>query len=116
MNSSERAYAQGKLTWHISPVMKLTANYIFDHTKSQPYNRMYFYDPDGNGDDYNFSNTVITQFSHSIGTSTFYTLGGSYFRKTFNHYLYQDPNDPRYVHPKLFLTNDQWSWYTGGRT
>jgi outer membrane receptor for ferrienterochelin and colicin len=114
MNSSQRSYAQGKMTWHISPVMKLTANYIFDHTKSQPYNRMYFYDPDGNGDDYNFSNTVIAQFSHSIGASTFYTVGGSYFRKTFNHYLYADPNDPRYVHPKLFFVNDQWSWYTGG--
>ena len=59
MNSSERAYAQGKLTWHISSVMKLTANYIFDHTKSQPYDRQYFYNPDGNGDDYNFSHTVI---------------------------------------------------------
>jgi outer membrane receptor protein involved in Fe transport len=114
MNSSERAYAQGKLTWHISPVMKLTANYIFDHTKSQPYNRQYFYNPDGNGNDYNFSHTVIAQFSHSIGASTFYTVGGSYFRKTFEHYLYADPSDSRYVHPKLFLVPDSWSFFTGG--
>jgi len=114
MNSSERAYAQGKLTWHISPVMKLTANYIFDHTKSQPYNRQYFYDPDGNGDDYNFSNTVITQFSHSIGANTFYTVGGSYFRKTFRHYLYENAFDPRYVHPKLSIVYDPWSFQSGG--
>jgi outer membrane receptor for ferrienterochelin and colicin len=114
MNSSERAYAQAKLTWHISSVMKLTANYIYDHTKSQPYNRQYYYNPDGNGDDFNFSNTVIAQFSHTLGSSTFYTLGGSYYRKTFNHYLYENPTDPRYVHPNLFLVNDQWSFYTGG--
>ncbi|HTY58444.1 MAG TPA: carboxypeptidase regulatory-like domain-containing protein, partial [Bacteroidota bacterium] len=114
MNSSERAYAQGKLTWHISPVMKLTANYIYDHTKSQPYNRQYFYDPEGNGDDYNFSHTVIGQFSHSVGANTFYTVGGSYFRKTFQHYLYQNPFDPRYVHPNLLITQDAWSFYTGG--
>jgi len=114
MNSSERIYGQGKLTWHISPVMKLTANYIYDHTKSQPYNRQYFYDPEGNGDDYNFSHTLIMQFSHSIGANTFYTVGGSYFRKTFEHYLYQDPYDPRYVHPNLEITLDPWSFYTGG--
>jgi len=114
MSSSERAYAQGKLTWHISSVMKLTANYIFDHTKSQPYDRMYYYNPGGNGDDYNFSNTVIAQFSHTLGASTFYTLGGSYYRKTYNHYLYENPYDPRYVHPSLFLVNDRWSFYTGG--
>jgi outer membrane receptor for ferrienterochelin and colicin len=114
MNSSERWYGQGKLTWHISPVMKLTANYIFDRTKSQPYNREYYDNPDGNGDDYNMSHTVITQFSQSLGSSTFYTFGGSVVYKTFQHYLYQSPYDTRYVHPFLFQTYDPWSFFTGG--
>ena len=114
MNSSERWYGQGKLTWHISSVMKLTGDYLFDRTKSQPYNRTYYYDPDGNGDDYNTSHTAIAQLSHSIGANTFYTLGGSMTYKRFQHYLYKDPHDPRYIHPKLLITDDSWSFYTGG--
>ena len=114
MNSSERWYGQGKLTWHISPVMKLTGNFVYDRTKSQPYNRLYYYDPLGNGDDYNTSYTVISQFSQSLGTNTFYTLGGSMFYKRFRHYLYENPYDPAYVHPKLQIQDDSWSFYTGG--
>jgi outer membrane receptor for ferrienterochelin and colicin len=138
MNSSERWYGQGKLTWKISPVMKLNTDYIYDHTKSQPYNRMYFYNPAGNGQDYNYSNTVILQFTHTLSSNTFYTLGASYFDKTFRHYLYdlqynavrpntsdtllgnvgdliEAPNQGQnYVHPNLFLTDDPYSFYTGG--
>ncbi|HUI63382.1 MAG TPA: TonB-dependent receptor [Bacteroidota bacterium] len=114
MNSSERSYGQGKLTWHISPVMKLTGDFIYDRTKSQPYNREYYYDPDGQGNDYNTSETIITQFSHSLGSNTFYTFGGSIFYKRYQHYLYADPFDPRYVHPNVELPLDTWSFYTGG--
>ena len=36
MNWSERYYGQGKLTWHISSLMKLSVDYIYDNTKSKP--------------------------------------------------------------------------------
>ncbi len=115
MNSSERAYAQGKLSWKISSVMKLTGNYIFDRTKSTPYDRRYYFDPNGLGNDFNSSNTFIFQFSHTLNQSTFYTIGGSAFVKKFQHYLYKDPFDTRYVSPKLFLdVPNSWSFYTGG--
>ena len=120
MNSSERYYGQGKLTWRISPVLKVTGNYIYDYTKSRPYGpfstgyRRYYYDPDGMGNDYNTSNTFIVQLSHSVNPTTFYTLGGSVFVKKYKHYLYEDPFDPRYTHPKLQTLNDSWSFYTGG--
>ncbi|MEW6512209.1 MAG: TonB-dependent receptor [Bacteroidota bacterium] len=116
MNSSERAYAQAKLAWKISTVMKLTANYIYDFTKSRSFDghRGFFYNPDGFGDDRNRSNTVILQFSHTLSPTTFYTIGGSYFLKKYKYYLYEDIHDQRYVHPKLFLTPTAWSFLTGG--
>jgi hypothetical protein len=120
MNSSDRYYAQGKLAWKISSVMKLTGNYIFDYTKARPYsadntgNRSYYFNPDGLGNDYNSSNTAIFQFTHTLSQSMFYTVGGSVFVKEFKHYLYKDPYDPRYVHPYLFRTPTTWSFYTGG--
>jgi CarboxypepD_reg-like domain/TonB-dependent Receptor Plug Domain len=121
MNSSERWYGQGKLTWRISPLIKLSANYIYDRTKSRPYdnifnedNRLYFYDPEGFGHDFNTSNTLILQLSHTLNQSTFYTLGASWFEKRFKYYLYENQFDPRYVHPKLAITDDSFSFQTGG--
>jgi outer membrane receptor for ferrienterochelin and colicin len=124
MNWSERYYAQGKLTWHISSTMKLSADYIYDDNKSKAFDRAYFYNPDGKGNNYNLSNTLIFQFNHSLGASTFYTIGGSYFSKDFKYYLYDlqydaqgveivDPNGPHYV-SELLSTTPSYSFLTGG--
>lgn len=116
MNSSERWYGQGKLTWHLTPTIKATGNFIYDWVKSRRYNdfRNYFYDPNGFGFDHNRSATFIFQLSHTLSDRTFYTLGGSVFVKKYDYYLYADANDPRYTHPKLLLQDDPWSFYTGG--
>ncbi len=118
MNWSKRWYAQGKLTWHASPVVKVSANYIYDNN---PYKspsgdnvRNYFYDPDGLATQYNLSNTVIFQLSHTLSSSTFYTIGASWFDKQYKSYAYEDPHDPRYTHPNLFTPVDSYSMFTGG--
>jgi outer membrane receptor for ferrienterochelin and colicin len=120
MNSSERWYGQGKLTWHVTSTLKVTGNYIYDYTLSRPYGqlntgvRSYFYDPNGLGYDHNRSNTFIVQISHVLSSSAFYTLGLSYFDKKYQYYLYQDLHDPRYVHPLLSTTPNGYSFQTGG--
>lgn len=117
MNWSERRYAQGKVTWRITPLVKLSTNYIYDHTDSKPYDRAYFLNPDGKGTDHNNSNTVIFQFSHTLSSSTFYTVGASFFDLDFQHYLYENPFDERYVHPDVIagnVPNSDKSYLTGG--
>jgi outer membrane receptor protein involved in Fe transport len=138
MNWSERYYAQGKLTWHLSSMMKFSVNYIYDDTKAKGldiygnYYRNYFYNPDGVGNQYNSSNTVIFQFNHSLSSSTFYTIGGSFFKKNYKYYLYDlqykdsttaqgdhvqlevvDPYGPHYVDPNLSIA-PAYSFMTGG--
>lgn len=131
MNWSERWYGQGKLTWRITPVMKLNTNYIYDRNEAQAYDRNYFFNPGGKGRDFNTSHTLIMQFTHTLSSSTFYTVGASWFEKEFQYYLYDleyepatdgsgdliqkiDPSKASYVHPKLFLTDDPYSFFTGG--
>ena len=87
MDWSRRYYAQGKLTWHISSLMKLSVDYLYDNKEDKEYDRAYFYNPNGKGNEYNLSNTVIFQFNHSLSSSTFYTIGGSYFLKDYKYYL-----------------------------
>jgi len=117
MNNSERYYGQGKLTFRLSSLMKLTGNYIYDYTKSRPDfndNREYLYNPKGLGNDYNYSQTFIFQLSHTLNQTTFYTIGGSLFKKDSKHYLYENIHDPRYVNPQLRQRQDSYSFFTGG--
>lgn len=138
MNWSERDYGQAKLTWHLSSVMKLSANYIYDDTRGKGldvfgnYYRNYFYNPDGVGNQYNLSRTWIFQFNHSISPRTFYTLGGSIFIKNYKYHLYDlqykdstttqgdriqievvDPYGPHYVDPNLSIV-PAYTFMTGG--
>ncbi len=132
MDWSERYYAQGKLTWHISSLMKLSANYIYDDRRAKKYDRAYTFNPNGKGNEYNLSNTFIFQFNHSLSSRTFYTLGGSYFQKDYQYYLYDlqyadsitangdhikvevvDPYGPHYVWSELSQTLP-YSFMTGG--
>ena len=113
MNWSERTYLQGKLSYRFSSLLKVNYNIIYDKTDYQDYDRNYQYNPDGNLNRFSNSLTNILQISHTLSNSTFYTLGLSLFKKTYKHYLYEDPNDSKYVHPDL-LTTQAYSFLTGG--
>jgi len=136
MNWSKRYYGQGKLTWRASPVIKLNANFIYDKKESKSYDlftdrHSYFYNPDGYGTNLEDSKTLIVQFSHTLSASTFYTLGLSWFNHNTKYRLYDleyepstdgsgdlvekwDPAGPHYVNSQLFLTDDPYSFFTGG--
>jgi hypothetical protein len=131
MNPFERWYGQAKLAWRIIPTMKLTANYIYDQTEGGGYNRMYYWNPDGLGREKRKAHTLITQLTQTLSQTTFYTLGLSWFQRDVGYRLYDleyeaasdgsgdliekvVPGNPRYVHPKLFLTDDPYSFFTGG--
>lgn len=114
LNNSERKYGQLKLAWRILPLLKLTGNYIYDNSSNKMGGRNYFYNPDGPASNYDVSNTFIFQLSHTLNQSTFYTLGGSAFKKESKQYRFENPYDSRYVHPLLFQTPDNYSFLTGG--
>ena len=114
MNWSERAYGQGKLTWRATPLLKVSYNLIYDRNVARAYDRAYIYNPDGKGKNYTNSTTQILQITHTLNATTFYTIGASLFDKELKYYLYEDANDPRYVHPKVSIPVDQFSFLTGG--
>ncbi|MGE5313223.1 MAG: TonB-dependent receptor [Acidobacteriota bacterium] len=101
MNWNKKLYLQGKLSFRLGSSMKLNVTGIGEDFEQQPYDRAYQYNPDGKGMDYRKSYTAIMQFTHTLSASTFYTLGASWFDKSFKHYLYENPYDSRYVHPDL---------------
>ncbi|MDZ7262148.1 MAG: TonB-dependent receptor [candidate division KSB1 bacterium] len=108
MNWNRKIYAQGKLIYRLSPSLKLSYNYIFDDVDYTEWGifdheRDYKYNPDGAPKKFRTGLTHIFQWSHAVSAKTFYTLGLSYFSKSFQKYVYQDIHDSRYVHPDLAL-------------
>ncbi|MFA6541192.1 MAG: TonB-dependent receptor [Bacteroidota bacterium] len=114
MNWNKKLYLQGKISTKISSVMKLNLTGILDDVESMPYDRAYQYNPDGKGHDYSKGYTTILQLTHTLSNQTFYTLGASFFEKSFMHYLYENPYDTRYVHPSLSTTINTYSFLNAG--
>ncbi|OGU29706.1 MAG: hypothetical protein A2X67_07600 [Ignavibacteria bacterium GWA2_55_11] len=114
MNWSERGYAQGKLTVRVTPTLKASYNAIYDDNVAKAYSRGYTLNPDGIGNTLTTSLTQILQVTHTLSSSSFYTLGGSYFDKWIRYHLYDDPHDRRYIHPQVSQTYDSYSAFTGG--
>lgn len=113
MNWSKKSYFQGKLVYKFSPAFKLSYNYILDKVTYRDYDRSYKYNPDGDVTRYRTGYTNILKLTHTLSSKTFYTLGISYFSKSYRHYLYKDISNPRYVHPILLQTLP-YSFRTGG--
>lgn len=114
MNWNKKLYLQGKITTKITPLLKLNITGIYDGVESQPYDRYYQYNPEGKGKDYNLGYTGIMQLSHTLNNSTFYTLGLSFFQKSYKHYLYENPYDTRYVNPDYITQITPYSFAYNG--
>ncbi|MBE0644325.1 MAG: TonB-dependent receptor [Bacteroidetes bacterium] len=114
MNSSEKFYGQAKLNLHITNDVKLWYQYIYDDVTYQDYNQFFVFNPDGNPTNYRVGQTHLAQLTHLLSPSTFYTVGFSMFGKNFQRYVYEDINDPNYVHPNVLTQITSYSFATGG--
>ncbi len=113
MNDSRRIYGQAKLSFRISEAIKFWAQYIHDDVISEDYNSFFKFNPEGNPKNYRLGSTVIGKLTHLLSNSTFYELSGSLFEKDFRRHVYENPHDPRYVHPNL-LQSLPYSYSWGG--
>lgn len=116
MNWNRKVYAQGKLTWRLMPEVRVTYNYFIDNVEQKYYDHSYSYNPNGLPSQFRDGNTNILGLTHTIGSSTFYTLNFSYFFKGFEQYVYEKFDDPRYTHSSLAGQQpaDVPSFRTGG--
>ena len=114
MNWNRKFYVQGKLIFNLSPVMKLTYSYIRDDVEFEEYDRNYSLNPDGNLNKFRVGSTHLFKISHTLSNKTFYDLGVSFFDKSYQQYVYENPLDPRYIHPKVNENQLAFSFKTGG--
>ena len=114
MNWNRKVYFQGKLIYNITPLIKVFYSFIRDDVAFEEYDRNYKLNPDGNLNRFRTGYTHIIKMTHTLGSRTFYDLGFSYFTKTYQQYVYENPFNTKYVHPKVNDNQFLYSFKTGG--
>ena len=114
MNYGKYKSLHGKLTYYLSSPFKLSYNFMAGFNENNYYDHGYQRTPAGIQDHYkqNYIHSLI--FNHTISANTFYTLKFSLNETQYEGYVYEDPNDPRYVIPELGLPQSGYTFRSGG--
>ena len=123
MDPSQNWNLQANISHSFSSLIKVKYEIVYEKGKSSPFGpgydlnrgRRYLFNPDGLGDDY--SNGIIQSIdlTHTLNNTTFYTLKGSFSWNNSKYYLYEDPNDIRYL-PNFYSQSIGTTLYYSGGT
>lgn len=115
MNPYTKFSGQAKLSYRLSPSVKLTYASFLNRTHYTTYSHKFKLDPDGNLRRFQSQFTNIFTLNHMLSPKTFYSFKYSNFSNNYKHYVYKNPLDPRYVSPARFYSSTGYRFYTGGQ-
>lgn len=113
MNPTSKLSGQCRLTYKISPAVKLSYNLLWDRVDYKQYDHMFKLNPDGDYQRHKRGYNHMLSLTNAVGSRTFYTLRVANFFHDYRHYVYKNPLDPRYVDPRRLATK-AWSFHSGG--
>ena len=113
MNTSTRVNGMLKLTWRISPKMKLNTSIIHNSAQSQSYSMTngfaYKYNPSGRPTNQSTSTSIIMDLRHSLNERMFYNIKGSFYQTTAKTF-YIDVDPEELSEEKSFTYTDISQW------
>ena len=113
MNSDDRWSGQGTIDWRISDAFKFKVDAFGSFASNRTYNHIYSFDPYGAKGNKTKGYSLFGTLTHVLFLNTFQELTFAYKFNDFNSKLYDDPYDPRYVHPDS-LNVPGFHFYTAG--
>lgn len=122
MDPSQSWNIQANISHNFGSLIKLKYEIVVDNAQSSSFGpgydltrgRAYLYNPDGLGTNYSEGIIQSLDLTHTLNNSTFYTLKASYAYNRAQYYLYEDPNDPRYL-PNFYSKEiGPTLYYSGG--
>jgi len=114
MNPYRRYSAQGKFTYRFSSSAKVSYMGILENVRSQAYEHLFKYNPDGNSRSRQWGYTHLLSWTHVLSPATFYTIKASQVFSQSKSFVYENPFDPRYVNPRRLFRKGAFSFHTGG--
>jgi outer membrane receptor protein involved in Fe transport len=99
LNFTKRWSGQSTLEWRISAPLKFKVDALGSMEERGTYSHDWRLNPLGDRGDDEKGGTVIANVTHALSGRTFYELTGSYKYNELKSVLFDDPFDPRYIHP-----------------
>jgi outer membrane receptor protein involved in Fe transport len=115
MNWNQSANINGKLTLKMQNI-KMSLMYLYNQSQGQGYSHSNKYKPDGRSTGHNNSQMYTYQLNHILGQRFFYEFKLSYSKSYGGNYLYEDPEDPRYLHDRYSANQSYTGFVTGGQS
>ncbi|MBW8034909.1 MAG: TonB-dependent receptor [Planctomycetes bacterium] len=114
MNPLTKISADGKLTYRISPSIKVSYSFFWDQVNSREYSHLFKLNPEGDYKRFKHGNAHAFIWNHSLSSKSFYTVKFSYTSFDFERSVYKDTLDTRYVDPKRLDDASNNAFKTGG--
>jgi len=116
MNPSQSTNALSKITWRVSPTMKISTQSILSKAQSKSYSHAYKYNPDGVGTSFSANNNHSIKINHSLSPKSFYEANIFISDTDYKNYLYEDTTDSRYVSTDYINTEPTSATFLFGGT
>ncbi len=113
MNPSRKYSFNGKLAYTLGS-LKFTYGYFYEDNYNKYYDHAYRLTPDGIMSHYGLNTINSFQISHVLDVSTFQTLKFSVNNYRQKGYVFENPNDPRYVNPTQGGAYSPYTFNSGG--
>lgn len=116
MNWSTQFSGQGKISFRLTPNLKLIASGQGSKTEYQTYSHLYKYNPDGRPTYYSNNLNGILTLNHTLSSKTYYSLKYSYTENHSKYYWHEEPEDSTKYNtdPLVFNLFTGYSFYKGG--
>ena len=88
MNPSESSNFLSKITWRLSPTIKISTQSILSRSQSKSYSHAYKYNPDGVSTGYSSNNNHSIKINHSLSPKSFYEANLFISDTDYKNYLY----------------------------
>ena len=99
MNSEQNYSFFGKLTFKPIPNLKLAITHTLENKSGYDYSHYYKYNPEGRPGDFLVSRLSALQLNHSISKQAYQNINISHTDRYYGHYVYENPNNSKYVSP-----------------
>ncbi len=114
MNPSEELSLHTKLTYYLTPALKLNYGFLWNDNENRYYDHAFRLAPDGLMNHFrnNWNHNIVV--NHGLSNSTFYTMRFARNFSDYEGYLYEDPLDERYEIPEWGQPQSNYTFRSGG--
>ena len=114
MDNSKYQSLNGRLTYYLTPSIKLNYGLIWNDNENRYYNHGFRLTPDATKTHYRESLNHSLQINHGLSNRTFYTLKFAQNYSKYFGYVFEDPYDPRYLDTFNGQAQSNYTFRSGG--